>query len=459
VRPGDAGSDDGDDAEASDEDEVYDAWVDGAAIVWQPPEDLDEGEYELRLTVPRLLMGPAEFRWRFEVDMTAPTIEVPEVVEAVALGDEVAVEGTVEPGSEVQASAGEVEVEDDGSFLLELARAPAGPVRLEAVDRAGNRTVAQVIVPAEYPATRSVHITAASWADSGRREQILALADQGQLDAVHIQLKGPDGTVGFDTTVTPANDAGAVTVYVNIEPMVEALHERDVRVVGRISTFTDPQLAGHRWGTDRRDQVVQSPSGEPFGSGPDYTNPADAAVQSYNLDLAVDAVDRGVDEIVWDGLLLPGGEAMVLPGYDGDAVDAVAGFLTRAHTELRRHGAYQGVATPGLAIYQDQPREDITRLARHVDYLVPRIEPLYWSGGSLDVANPSGSPGEFVRAYLGRYGELAAPSGTAVVPSGQAFRYSDDRVRAQASAAADDAAGYVLYAPEATYSGAMLTSG
>lgn len=439
--------------------EEPDIEIDGEVILWKPPDDLQEGEHELKLTAPRVLLSPAEFVWGFEIDTTPPGIDVPGVAEPVSIDESVVVTGTIEEGADLESNAGEATVDDDGNARIEFVRPPGGPVALKAVDRAGNSSASEVIIPVSYPKTRSVEVTAAAWSDQRLRGEILQLADQGRIDAVHLGLKDETGVVGFDTTVDQASQIGAVTPYVRLDDAVEALHERGVRVIGRVATFRDPVLAGNAWGAGRRDQVIQDSAGQPYGSSAQFTNFAHPAVQEYNLDIALDAVGRGVDEIVWDEIRRPGAD-IVIPTWDEPTGEALAGFLARTHDELRRRGAYQGVYAQGLSVIQSETvGQDVAQMARHADYVVPVIHPAYWGAGMFEVANPVGQPGELVAGALAAFQELTDPSGTSLMPSLQdrSVGYGEGQVRAQIQAAR--AAGvdqFVLSSPSSSYTASAL---
>ena len=131
--------------------------------------------------------------------------------------------------------------------------------------------------------------------------------------------------------------------------------------------------------------MIQSPAGGPYGSPGQFTNFADPAVRRYNLAIALGAVDRGVDDILWDDTRRPGGDqaGMVIPGLSGSPSDSIAGFLAEAHSELRRRGAYQGVTTDGEAADQGElVGQDVARIAANSDYVAPQIFPGYWSPGT-----------------------------------------------------------------------------
>lgn len=442
------------------DEQVEEPEIDGELIIWRPEEKLEEGNYELELTVPRMLLPPAEFVWRFEVDTTAPEIDLPRVVDPVPLGDAVTITGTIEPGAELEAGAGTVTVDDDGNATVEFAHPPAGPVTLAAIDRAGNSAASDLIVPVAYPKTRSVQMSAAAWAEPRLRGAVLQMAEDGRLDAVVLELKDAGGTVGFNTSVEQASQIGARRPSFNLADAVEALHKRDVRVIGWVSTFRDPVLAGSAWGSGDRDQVLQGPAGQPYGSSPEYTNFAHPAVQQYNLDIALDAVDLGVDEIIWVGVRNFGVGEAVVPALDGSSDDALAGFLSKAHVELRRRGAYQGVHAPGYTIIRpDSTGQDLALQARHVDYVVPETYPADWQGGNFNVANPIGQPAELVAGAIKKVQELTESTGTAIMPSLQDGRlgYGDPHVRAEiAGAESVGVNAFILSSPNFIFSAGAL---
>jgi hypothetical protein len=437
--------------------------VDGSVVVWRPDGDLKEGDHKLELSVSRPVLGDATFTWDFTVDTTAPEVDVAPVAEPVGIDQGGSIEGTTEPGSTLSADGRDLEVDDKGRFRLDFSRPPAGSVSFRATDRARNVTSVDVIVPVSYPAARAVHMTAASWDSTPLRDGVLRLLDERRIDTVVIDLKDQDGVVGYDTTVTRAREIGAVTTYYDLEDVVGAVEAHGGRVVGRISAFRDPILAQAAWNAGLGDQVIQTTDGRPYEG--EFTNFASAAVRRYNLDIALDAVNRGVDDILWDDARKPGGdiESMLVPGLSGSPEDALVAFLAEAHTELRRRGAFQGVATSGIAVTDgSRVAQDVARLARNADYLVPTIHPAYWNGGEFGVPNPPTQPYDLVFRVLERYQQLAEGTGTAIVPSLQDFTaagvgYGDAEVRAELDAArARGAAGFLLWDPSVTYHGGAL---
>src|SRR3546814_14697650 len=112
------------------------------------------------------------------------------------------------------------------------------------------------------------------------------------------------------------------------------------------------------------DYVIQTPEGEMLSKYGGFTNVANADVRRYNIDLAMEAIDRGVDEILWDYVRRPEGDidGMVFPGLQvpagGDdgaekrAVnDAVVSFMAEVGDQLRedRKSALHAQSVTGSA--------------------------------------------------------------------------------------------------------------
>jgi hypothetical protein len=439
--------------------------IKGATMRWHPPRDLEQGEHTLSLSVPRVLLSNARLSWTFTLDATPPEIEAPPVAEPVGIDRGATVRGRVERGSRVVVAGRRVEVDDDGRFALPFAQPPAGPVVVEAVDRAGNRSLSSVVVPVTYPGRRGVHVSAAAWSDDRLRRGILQLVEERRIDTVVLTLKDESGVVGFDTSVGRARQIGAVTPYVDLEEAVATLSERGARLVGRIATFRDPILARAAWAEGHTNQVIQAPGGQPYDAPGEFTNFADPDVRRYNLDIALDAVSRGVDDILWDEVRRPGDDPtnVVVPSLQGSHSDALVRFLSSAHTELRRRGVHQGVGVLGLSADRgDLVAQDIAQMARHADYMVPTIQPAYWGRGEFGVANPIAQPGDLVHAVITRFARQTEGSGTRLMPALQDFSargvtYGPDQIRGEIDAArAAGADRFILWDPSATYTAGAL---
>lgn len=425
-------------------------------VRWTPP-PLEEGVHELSMSIGRPLLSDAEFRWRFVVDGTPPVIEVASPHPASPICSPVAIEGRAETGlASITVDGEDLDLDEDGRFELHYDQPPTGPIVLEATDVAGNRAAAEVVVPVQYPSTQAMHVTAAAWGYAPLREHILEMVDAGKVSAVQLDIKDEGGVVGYDTDVELAHEIGAVRPEFVLEEAVDLLHGKGVRIVGRIVAFRDGPLA--RWAAenDRMDYVIQDLDGGVLSNYGGFTNVASADVRQYNIDLALEAVDRGVDEILWDYVRRPEGdiEQMVFPDLDvprsddppaamKHAVnDAVVAFLAEAGEPLRERCIYQGASLFGVAARNpDAIGQPVPAIARHVDYIAPMLYPSHWVRGEYRVEHPNAQPYDIVHRSLQDFITKAAGSGVAfnlwVQDFSMGIPYGPAEVRAQIDAARD----------------------
>ena len=416
--------------------------INQASVVWRPGV-LPEGSHRIVLSVPRPGMGNSRFHRSFTIDDTPPAIGVPPLLGVTGVCDPVTVRGKVEPSSAVTLNG--APLAHDGTFTLRYDRPPPAPLHLTATDVAGNKSALEVIAPVRYPGGQGVHVTAAAWGYEPLRRHVLAMVDAGLISAVQLDLKDEGGVVGFDSRHPLANQIGAVIPEYKLRETVADLKRRGVRVIGRVVAFRDAPLAKWAWNNDRRDWVVQTPGGKMLETYGGFTNPAHAEVHRYNLEIALEAADAGVDDIMWDYVRRPEGDpaTMVIPGIPA-VVDSsstgVVNFLATTHAALRERCVYQGAAVFGIAADRpDAVGQDIPRMARHVEYLAPMLYPSHWVPGEYGVTNPNKQPYDIIKATLADFQAKIAGTGAMLVPWLQDFSmghpYGPVEVRAQMDAA------------------------
>jgi peptidoglycan/xylan/chitin deacetylase (PgdA/CDA1 family) len=428
------------------------------------PGALADGRHELTVDFGGILpWSPADVSMSFVVDVAPPEIELAgDVLQAVprrpfSLG------GRLLGGTGLQIDGRPVPIAD-GVFSVDLAQPPAEPITLIAHDAAGNeaiRVVTVVLVPRE-PANpmRAVHVTAAAWANAELRAGVLALIDDGRINAVELDLKDESGVIGWDAPVPLAIEIGAVRPLFDLAEAVQDLHGRGVRVVGRLVAFRDPILAEAAWRAGDRAQVVQTPGRKPYSGGyGGFTNFANPIVRQYNIDVAAAAAAAGVDDILYDYVRRPDGplESMRFPGLQGDAADAIVSFLAETRVALAGTEAFLGASVFGIAATRpEEIAQDIPRMARELDYVAPMLYPDHWGPGEYGLANPETQPYEIVLASLADFQSAVAGTGARIVPWLQDFSlgvpYGPHEVRAQIRAVGDAGLGeYLLWDPAVTY--------
>jgi hypothetical protein len=336
-------------------------------------------------------------------------------------------------------------------------------VSVRAVDRAGNsrgiRTSIPVIARTPLVPTRAVHMTAISWETDYLREPVLEMLRKGLINSIELDLKDESGIVGYDSKIPLANEIGAVQPSYELKEAVEEIHSLGGRVIGRVVAFRDPVLAKWAWDNGDRQQVIQTPTGDAYAGYGGFTNFADPVVRKYNVDIAVEGAEAGVDDILYDYVRRPDGpiETMVFPGLKGGAQASIVSFLGESRDALEPTGAFLGASLFGIAAFRpEEVAQDVPRIARNVDYVAPLIYPSHWGPGVYGVAEPESEPKQIIEESLKHFNELVKGSGARVVPWLQDFSlrvpYGPKQVCAQIDGAkAEGVSEWIMWDANVTY--------
>ena len=159
-----------------------------------------------------------------------------------------------------------------------------------------------------------VYLTSYILAKPGTLTRVLAAAQAGMINAVVINVKNMHGEITYASTVPLAQEIGAVAARIDLRTLIPELHAAGIYVIARQVLFYDPKLAAH------------------IGCTGAWVSPDDPQVVDYNLAIANETANFGVDEIQFDYLRFPDGEGLGT-GY-GPRYAAIDAFLDRARRLL-----------------------------------------------------------------------------------------------------------------------------
>ena len=221
------------------------------------------------------------------------------------------------------------------------------------------------------------------------------------------------------------------------------------------------------WDHGQREQVIQTPDGQPYAGYGGFTNFADPVVRDYNIDVAEEAARRGVDDILYDYIRRPDGplETMKFPGLKGGAQASIVSFVAEARDRLEPTGAFLGASLFGIAAFRpEEVAQDVPRIARNVDYVAPLVYPSHWGPGVYGVDEPESQPRAIVEQSLVHFNELVENTGARVVPWLQDFSlrvaYGPKEVCAQVQGArAEGVSEWIMWDPNVTYTRAGCLKG
>ena len=435
--------------------------------------DLAEGEHTLRVELDR--RGPLPMLRRstsFTVDTTPPTAQVLAPDAPVPVGEPVDVRVRVDGAETVQIAGEQVTIDEEGVAATTLPEPPDAAVAVLATDDVGNRTEQTVAVELALPGTeggppiRAVHMSAAAWQADFLREPVMQMIDEGRINTVQLDLKDEAGLIGWESDVELAQQIGSTGDFYDLEQVVDQLHDKGVRVIGRLVLFRDNNFVEWAQANGRMDLLIQTPSGGMYTKYGGFMNYASQEVLDYNFAIAREAAAAGVDDILLDYVRRPDGDrdGQVVPGLEGSPEDAIVEVVRQARAVTDESGAELGLSVYGISAGSPQDvSQDIPRMAQHAHYVAPMLYPSHWYGGGYyGVSDPNGQPFEIIQRSIEDFQDKMQGTDAEIVPWLQDFDYpvpyTPDMVTAQIEGAA--AAGvdsFMMWDAACTYTTEVYT--
>jgi hypothetical protein len=314
-------------------------------------------------------------------------------------------------------------------------------------------------VTLEDKPVRGIYMTAGTAGTPERFNELLDLVDRTELNAVVLDIKDSTGWVFYNTDVQLAHDIGAVRPAYNVQEVLAEMKSRGIYVIARIVIFEDPVLAAvhPEWAIrDNTDGGVWR-----TWNGIAWMNPYREEVWNYNIEIMLEAVELGFDEIQLDYMRFPSDGPLNraeygVPEHNGDTRnEAIQAFLRATREALIATPAYLGGDIFGLTLWElgdgtiGQHLETVTA---ELDYICPMIYPSHFFTGSIGFEIPNDHPYEVIYYSLVNGGERIPEHKNKIRPwlqdfsYGPGISYGDAEVRAQIDATNEfGATGWMLW--------------
>ncbi len=241
----------------------------------------------------------------------------------------------------------------------------------------------------------------------------------------------------------------------NIDKLIRYLKSREIFIIARIAVFRDhllykasPQLA------------IQSRRGGLWNRNENelWVDPTNRTVQDYNIELAIELAEKGVDEIQFDYIRFPtlGNLSDAAYAYDFGRIskeETITRFLKRAYHEIARRNTLLSIDIFGVVAWSKpidirKTGQRIETLSRYCDVISPMLYPSHFNDDFEGFTNPGDNPYHFIFHGCKRVQKL---SRRAVRPWLQAFKwrvsnYDETYIMDQVYAAIDAGAfGYLFW--------------
>lgn len=243
-------------------------------------------------------------------------------------------------------------------------------------------------------------------AGTDRMEELIALTDATELNAMVIDIKNDDGNITYKMELDLAQELGACVGYIpDIGALMAELKAHGIYTIARIVCFKDPFLAA-----GRPELALRKPDGAAVAdaNGLAFVNPYREEVWEYLVDVALEASAVGFDEIQFDYIRFPIGEDADAAEYGVDAAytkeQTITDFFSYAAERLHREGVVFGADVFGTIIGSEADvravGQNYQTIGGVVDVLCPMVYPSHYAAGAFDLKVPDAQPYETVLGAL-----------------------------------------------------------
>lgn len=269
-----------------------------------------------------------------------------------------------------------------------------------------NGTPRQEPLPNPPESVQAIYLTSWTAGAQSRLNPLIDLVDKDErLNAVVIDIKDYSGYLAYKTDIPEAKVSGAEDNLriADINEVIKRLHDRNIYVIGRISVFQDPVLAGYR-----PEWAVQSPEGSVWKDrkGLLWLDPGAKPVWDYNLAIAKDALERGFDEVNFDYIRFPSDGNLTAIIYPFSGGNTSARAIIREFFKYLRENLPEAKISADIFGLTTVAADDlgigqvIEDAYRYFDYVAPMVYPSHYASGFIGYKNPAAYPYEVVKHSL-----------------------------------------------------------
>ncbi len=291
----------------------------------------------------------------------------------------------------------------------------------------------------------------------------LDLIETTEANALVIDVKSEQGQMSYKTDVQEASemDAHYYRTIKDIDGYMRRLKEKKVYTIARIVCFKDELSA-----TYHPERAVKRSDGTVWRNAAKmaWVDPFNPDAQDYIISIAVDAAQKGFDEINFDYVRFPAKADLIFSQENNqeNRLMAIDYFIKKASMRLRPYGVFLSVDTYGYVAWNTRNDTNIGHqtdvLAQHADYLAPMLYPSGFNAGILDIEDPAAEPYRIVKATLLKMQESIEAA--RLRPWLQYFKdyafsrkhYNDFEIKEQIRASDDtNCSGWLLWNPSSRY--------
>ena len=290
----------------------------------------------------------------------------------------------------------------------------------------------------------------------GRRfEGIIHYMRAAGMDLAVLHVKDPLGRLFWDSKNPTAAAIGAVARKTPVESAAARLKQLGIQVAAKLDVFQDSRLVESRPEYGVRD----SRTGKPWSDrkGLLWADPYDRRVWDYNIELCLELIEIGVDEIQFDYIRFPSDGDLSRIEYsrsprDFPRADCIGDFLACAKSRLKPTGVRISIDVFGMTAWKTGDfgvGQVLENMAPHVDVICPMLYPSHFPENFLSLEYPGRYPYRILHRSMQ---EMKKRTDRPVRPWIQGFWYTPDEIIAQLKGIRDaDSRSWTVWSPTGRY--------
>jgi len=246
---------------------------------------------------------------------------------------------------------------------------------------------------------RALYLTFITAANEKSLDRFIQYTKDTNINALVIDIKNASGIVAYDSQLEIVEKLKSKKAYIkDLKAIVDKLHENDIYVIARQVVFLD-NTASY---TKPEWTVKNKYSGHPWTDfkGQRWLDQSNQEVWDYNLAIAKEVIEFGVDEINLDYVRFPSDGYIRQTSYanmeeEQTKQEIMTGFFKYFSEGLDDSPAYFSVDLFGLTTVRTDDMnigQNIEAIGPYVDYICPMVYPSHYPVGYMNLSNPASNP-------------------------------------------------------------------
>lgn len=238
-------------------------------------------------------------------------------------------------------------------------------------------------------------------------DNLIALVDRTELNALVIDVKNDDGYLTCELDVPLAEQIGSEKHYIKDPPaLVQTCKEKNIYLIARVVAFKDPILAEKmpEWSLHNSDGSIFRDK-----SGLAWVNPYRKEVWEYLASVGEAAIKAGFDEVQYDYVRFSTDSRMKQVDF-GDSTkgrtktEAISGFTLYASERIHAAGGRISADVYGVVIDSEEDQQIVgqnyVEMSRSLDAISPMIYPSHYGPYNYQIPVPDAQPYDTVLAAM-----------------------------------------------------------